>query len=146
MKKKYYIDLGKRLIKVLRALDIDKKSMAKAAGIAPGYLSELCKGKKNNPGIAVVYKIASHYRVSLDYLLLGEGEMFLPYKCNEEQKRKNFEPVFNTIEDLVWLMKRSSYLKNMILGTAVKLSLDNKETITKELLLLEDKKESESGD
>ncbi len=35
--------------------------------------------------------------------------MFLPDKDTEEQKRKNFKPVFDTIVDLVWLMKRSSY-------------------------------------
>ncbi len=71
MKKKYYIDLGKRLTKVLRALGFDKKEMAEAVGISPGYLSDLCKGNRTNPGIGVIYKIAKHYRVSLDYLLLG---------------------------------------------------------------------------
>jgi len=84
----------------------------------------------------MVYKIAKHYRVSLDYLLLGEDEMFLPDKDTEEQKRKKFEPVFNSIEDLVWLMKRSSYIKNTILGMAVKLCMESKEIVTKELLVL----------
>jgi transcriptional regulator with XRE-family HTH domain len=142
MKKKYYIDLGKRLTKVLRALGIDKKEMAKAVGIVPGYLTDLCKGNRTNPGIAVIYKIAKHYRVSLDYLLLGEDEMFLPDKDREEEKRKNFEPVFNSIDDLVWLMKRSSYLKNTILGMAVKLYMENKEIVTQELLIPEEKKEN----
>jgi transcriptional regulator with XRE-family HTH domain len=141
MRKKYYIDLGKRLTKVWRALGIDLKDMAKAAGIAQGYMTDLCKGNRTNPGIAVIYKIAKHYRVSLDYLLLGEGEMFLPDKDIEEQKRKNFEPVFNTIDDLVWLMKRSSFLKNTILGMAVKLYMENKEIVTRELLMPEEKKE-----
>jgi len=145
MKKKYYIDLGKRLTKVWRALGIDKKDMAKAVGIVPGYLTDLCKGNRTNPGIAVIYKIAKHYRVSLDYLLLGEGEMFLPDKDREEEKRKNFEPVFNSIDDLVWLMKRSSFLKNTILGMAVKLYMENKEIVTQELLMPEEKKEN-SGD
>lgn len=145
MKKKYYIDLGKRLIKVCRALGIDKKDMAKAAGIVPGYMTDLCKGNRTNPGIAVVYKIAKHYRVSLDYILLGEGEMFLPDKESEEKKRKNFEPVFNTIDDLVWLMKRSSYIKNTLLGMAVKLYMENKEIVTNELLMHEEKKEDEQG-
>ena len=141
MKKKYYIDLGKRLTKVWRALGIDLKDMAKAAGIAQGYMTDLCKGNRTNPGIAVIYKIAKHYRVSLDYLLLGEGEMFLPDKDIEDQKRKNFEPVFNTIDDLVWLMKRSSFLKNTILGTAVKLYMENKEIVIRELSMPEKKKE-----
>jgi hypothetical protein len=67
--------------------------------------------------------------------------MFLPDKDIEEQKRKNFEPVFNTIDDLVWLMKRSSFLKNTILGMAVKLYMENKNIVTKELLMPEEKKE-----
>jgi len=80
------MDLGERLTKVWRALGIDKKEMAEKAGLSSSYLTELCKGNKTNPGIEKVYKIAKRYRVSLDYLLLGEGEMFLPGKDIEEKK------------------------------------------------------------
>ncbi len=143
MKKKIYIDMGNRLDKVCRALGIEKKDIAKEVGITPAYISELCKGNKTNPGIRVLYKIAKHYRVSLDYLLMGEGDMFLPDTEIEKQKRKNFEPVFNTIDDLVWLMKHSSYIKNMILATAVKLYMEGKEIVTRELSMQEEKKENE---
>jgi len=142
MKKKIYIEMGERLDKACRALGIEKKDIAKELGITAPYLTELCKGNKTNPGIKVLYQIAKHYRVSIDYLLLGEGDMFLPGNQIDKKKLKNFEPVFNTIEDLVWVMKQSSYLKNMLLATAVRLYIEGKDIVTKELLAQDGTKEN----
>jgi hypothetical protein len=40
-------------------------------------------------------------------------------------------------------MKRSSYIKNTILGMAVKSYMENKEIVTKELLMPEEKNEKD---
>ena len=84
--------------------------------------------------------------MSLDYLLLGEGDMFLPGNKIEKQKLKNFEPVFNTIDDLVWLMKHSSYIKNMALGTAVRLYMEGKDIVNAELLLAQEEEKENDND
>jgi len=133
MKKRFNIDLGERLTKVCRVLGIDKKDMAKAARIVPSYLTELCKGTRTNPGIAVVYKIAKHYQVSLDYLLLGEGDMFLPGKEAEEKEIDDFIPSFEGLADLIWLLNNSNIFKNLILSQASKVYFDNEEFIKMEI-------------
>jgi transcriptional regulator with XRE-family HTH domain len=134
MKKKYIIDVSKRLLELRRILGIQQKDMAQAIGITPSYLSDIENGNKTNPGFAFLHKISVHYQVSLDYLVHGIGDMFLPGSDREEQKIEDFQPVFNDIEDLVWLLKRSNYVKNTIMGFAVKFFIENEDTIKREMM------------
>jgi hypothetical protein len=60
--------------------------------------------------------------------------MFLPGSDREEQEIKDFKPVFNDIQDLVWLLKRSNYVKNNIMGYAVKFFIENEGTIRQEMM------------
>jgi len=134
MKKKFIIDVSKRLIELRNVLGIQKKDMARDIGFESSYLSQLENGKKTNPGFAFLHQISIHYNVSLDYLVHGIGEMFLPSKESDEQRIKNFKPVFNDLEDLVWFLKRSSFAKNSIMGFAVKFFLENKDIIKLEMM------------
>jgi transcriptional regulator with XRE-family HTH domain len=134
MKKKYIIDVSKRLLELRRILGIQQKDMAQAIGITPSYLSDIENGNKTNPGFAFLHKISIHYQVSLDYLVHGIGDMFLPGSDREEQEIKDFKPVFNDIQDLVWLLKRSNYVKNTIMGYAVKFFIENEDTIKREMM------------
>ena len=74
MKKRYIVDIGKRLLELRSVLGIQQKDMARAIGINPGYLSDIENGKKTNPGFAFLHKISLHYQVSLDYLVHGIGD------------------------------------------------------------------------
>jgi transcriptional regulator with XRE-family HTH domain len=73
-------NFAKRLNEVLRTLGITMKEMSEALGFPVSFISELCSGKKATPSTAFLFNIAKVYRVSLDFLLMGEGEMFLPAK------------------------------------------------------------------
>ena len=133
MKKKFYSEIGKRLLEVRKFLGIQQKEMADKIGMQQSYLCDLENGKKNNPGIAQLYRIAKQYGVSLDYLVLGEGEMFLPGKENEEKNIDEFIPSFEGFSDLTWLLKNSNFFKNLVLSQASKLYFDNEEFIKKEI-------------
>lgn len=133
MKRKFNIDVSKRLIELRNVLGIQQKDMARDIGFKASYFSQLENGKKTNPGFAFLYNISTHYQVSLDYLVHGIGDMFLPSKKHDEQRIKNFKPVFNDLEDLVWFLKRSSFAKNNIMGFAVKFFLENKDIIKLEM-------------
>jgi transcriptional regulator with XRE-family HTH domain len=106
VKKKYTSELGQRLKKLLLALGLKQKEMAIAAGLNTGYLSDLISGKRENPGIETILKIANRFNVSLNYLLLGEGEMFLPDKEEVLKKEKELKLGFDNIDDLYRVMKR----------------------------------------
>lgn len=133
MKKKFFSDIGKRLIELRKVLGIQQNEMAEKVGMHSSYLCDLENGNKNNPGIAQLYRIAKQYGVSLDYLVTGEGEMFLPGKENEEKKIDEFIPCFEGLDDLTWLLKNSNFFKNLMLSQASKLYFDNEEFIKKEI-------------
>lgn len=133
MKKKHIIDLGKRLRKTRMTLGVQQNEMAKVAGVKPPYLSSIEKGKRANPSIAFLFKISSHYHISIDYLLHGIGDMFLPSKESQENKPQNFSPVFKSIDDVNWLMKNSSFSKNAILSYVVRFYIENEDFIKMEM-------------
>ncbi len=144
MKKSLIIDIGKRLRELRVLLGLQQKEMAQAVGLNPGYLSELENGLKDNPGIGILYKISSHYNVSLDYLVHGLGKMFLPDKNNDEKRRQNISPVLETVDDVAWLMNNSRFVKNTILAYAVKIMIENEYVIKKELMRQSDKGEDQN--
>lgn len=144
MKKKSTSELGQRLKKLQLALGLQQKEMALAAGVNTGYLSDLINGKRENPGIETILKIANRFNVSLNYLLLGEGEMFLPDKEEVLKKEKELKLGFDNIDDLYRIMKRSNFVRNSVMGYAVKLCIDNEETIRKEIEKIIEKEEKKT--
>ena len=146
MKKQLTSELGKRLEDLRLALGLHQNEMARAAGLNSGYLSELISGKKDNPGIENVLKIATRFNVSLNYLLLGEGEMFMPDKEEDLKKEKELKLGIETIDDLYRLMKRSNFVKNLVVGYAIKVCIDNEDTIRKEIEKLMENEEQKAID
>ncbi|UCH96495.1 MAG: helix-turn-helix transcriptional regulator [Candidatus Aminicenantes bacterium] len=132
MKKKTTSELGQRLQNLLHALGLQQKEMALAAGLNSGYLSDLISGKRKNPGIETILKIANTFNVNLNYLLLGEGEMFLPDKDEVLKKEKELKLELDNIDDLYRLMKKSNFVRNTVMGYASKVCIDNEATIRKE--------------
>ncbi len=137
-------DIGKRLQELRRFLGLRQKEMAQAIGLNPGYLSELENGLKENPGIGTLYKISTQYNVSLDYLVHGIGDMFLPDKDSDEKRRQSIFQVLETVDDVSWLMKNSNFVKNTILAYAVKIMIENEYVIKKELTRQSDKGEDQT--
>jgi transcriptional regulator with XRE-family HTH domain len=133
VKKKFFSEIGKRLLELRKVLGIQQNEMADKVGMHSSYLSDLENGNKSNPGISQLYRIVKQYGVSLDYLVLGEGEMFLPGKEVEEKKIDEFIPSFEGLADLMWLLNNSNFFKNLMLSQASKLYFENEEFIKMEI-------------
>lgn len=52
----------------IRALGVDQREIATAAGMNEGYLSQLCSGQKKNPSRGVVADIAKALKIHPDAL------------------------------------------------------------------------------
>ena len=133
------------------SLGVRQNEMAKVAGVKPPYLSTIERGKRTNPAIAFLFKISCHYHISIDYLLHGIGDMFLPSKENRENTPQNYSPVFNSIDDVDWLMKNSSFAKNSILSYVMRFYIENEDFIKIEMrrskgIGQEDAKDTGAGD
>jgi transcriptional regulator with XRE-family HTH domain len=123
-----FLELGQRLKLARKELNIQQKEMAADLKMPASYLSEIESGK-GNPGPEFFMKLFSEYNISMDYLVLGIGEMFI--QTGVRVKRSGFElsQGIKTIEELAWLMDASTFFKNMVLGAANKILLTDEDTV-----------------
>jgi len=104
-----------RLEKLFRELNLSQVSASKKTGVGRSSLSEYLAGKKE-PTISIVEKIATATGVNLNWLLLGEGEMFrgesiqqksrIPIEDMPKEKIKEWLDAFWTMADIAtrnWL-------------------------------------------
>lgn len=65
-----------RILEIIQALGISGAEFAKEIKISTGNLSDWTKGRVA-PTTAALIRILQRYRVNINWLLSGEGEMFL---------------------------------------------------------------------
>ncbi|WP_061222156.1 helix-turn-helix domain-containing protein [Leptospira weilii] len=87
--------MSDRIRVLLKALGVTQKEFADNVGISQGFVSEIINGK-NVPSHETLARIAFKYRVNLNWLINGEGEMFIPqrdelYKYSDENRNIMFQ-------------------------------------------------------
>lgn len=76
--------LNERVVKVMKVKGLAKTEFASLLDISLATLSHINSGR-NKPSVEVLQKIAVKYQdISLEWLLLGEGEMFKPQAVDLE--------------------------------------------------------------
>lgn len=70
------INIGERLKKIRSILNLQQKEFSEKVGISQGFLSELESNKKA-PSYTLLIAISHVFNVNLNWLLTGEGEMFI---------------------------------------------------------------------
>lgn len=133
MKNKTLTVIGKRVKTVREALGMTGKDFARSINIAAPYLSQIERGNKNNPGVSVFLKIAQVYNVSLDYLVCGIGDMFIPASHQHPGSQREYVDKIETLDDLYWFLENSTFFRNIIMGYAFKLHLENEDIIKRSL-------------
>jgi SOS-response transcriptional repressor LexA len=105
--------IGDRLRYFRETLGVNQSQMAREIGLAPSFISGIERGAKE-PSREIIKRLLEHYKLNTNWLLTGEGEMFLSdrkemkynqgvYFQNSEQKTKfdtvsNFLPTVTTPE------------------------------------------------
>ena len=129
MKKNTYLaEIGERLKKKRKELNIRQRDMAETLGIAPTYLSELENGK-GNPGPDIFVKLASIYKIDLHYLFLGKENIPVKMEKNPAITNVNISEELDSVDKLVWLMEQSPYIRNSILALAAKFIFEDSKFI-----------------
>ncbi len=134
-------EIGTRIKEVRKTIRITQKEMAAQLGIFDSYLSDIETGK-GNPGHAFFFKISSVFKVNLNYLILGKGEMFS--KPEQPPEEETFVDDIKTIEDVVWYMKKSPLFFHQIMGFAFKFKYENEEIIRENIEKNRPKKDEET--
>ncbi|MCP5103745.1 MAG: helix-turn-helix transcriptional regulator [bacterium] len=138
--------LGKRIKEVRRQLDIKQKDLAKTMDISAGYLSSIESGF-SNASVGFLHQFSATYKVSLDYLFHGVGEMFLdtiPEPPPPTTSKREFPDDIETLDDLFRLAYLSPLFKNTLLGFAVKYFYENEDNIKRSIEKFNEKKENKN--
>jgi len=78
------MDIGKRIKQAREVLGISQTDIAKALGIEPSFLSNIESGKRNLSN-RVTGILVYQYGISIDWLLSGNGEMFIANSKSREK-------------------------------------------------------------
>jgi transcriptional regulator with XRE-family HTH domain len=133
MRREYLVELGQRVKKIRKQLQINQKDLAKKINISGSYLSEIESGK-SKPGYDFIFNISKTCNVSIPYVLHGVGEMFTdidygPMTTSKEPKNGSIE----SLAELLWYLEHSPLLKHNVMGFAMKFIYDNETAVKKEI-------------
>ena len=111
---------GKHVREVRDALNLKQEEFSQGLGICFQHLSDIERGKKGT-GLDFFFKMLTVYNVNLNYLLLGEGEMFLYESCNNQELLKGFAANNPDVKEFLYYFVNSSIVHYHVLADFRKL-------------------------
>ncbi|EIE03244.1 bacteriophage CI repressor protein [Leptospira licerasiae serovar Varillal str. VAR 010] len=71
------MNMGERIALLIQALGITQRKFAENIGVTPAFVNDVINRGKSFSQETIV-KISFKFRVDINWLLTGEGEMFIP--------------------------------------------------------------------
>lgn len=103
-------EVGERLRQVREALNLTIEKMYQATGFSRSLISEAENGLKK-PSSTYLFALLDLFKVDLNYILSGRGEMFL----GEELVLEDFGKDARNIKNLLMYMKKADVVRYSIL-------------------------------
>jgi transcriptional regulator with XRE-family HTH domain len=132
--------IAERLHKVRKQLNMTVDMMAKATGLSKAIIYEAERGMKK-PSSAYLFGLNSFFKVNLNYIMTGEGEMFLAPGKDMLIVSREDEELF----ELVDMIKKSKLVRYGILGYFFEYKMKSKGIIDAQLEELRIKEQREKG-
>ena len=85
------MEMKDRILKVIQTRNVKKTEFAKAIGVSPPSVTQMCSGKIN-PSSQTIKLISREFGISEEWLLTGEGDME-----NENPHREKLENFFSGV-------------------------------------------------
>jgi transcriptional regulator with XRE-family HTH domain len=130
MKKETHV--SERVRAIRKALDLNQKEFAEGLQAAGSSVSDVENGKYT-PNFDLIRNLVKEFKVNIDYLLFGEGEMFM----------KPGRELFLGLEDLsnrnegvrkfLDYFEKSAIFRYKVMGNAEELLIDNFQGIQQEI-------------
>ena len=127
MKHKAIIEVGKRIREARKTLKLQQQEMANQLGISSGHLSEIESGKAS-PNTDFHIKMAELYNISVEYIILGKGDLFYDDGKTTE-KPFDFKSDVDSMEKLNWLLKNSGLFRVSVMNFASKLIIEDEKLL-----------------
>ena len=132
--------VSERIKEIRKALDLNQKEFADRLKMSNSSLSDVENGKYS-PNFDMVRNLVVEFKVNIDYLLFGEGEMFINpgrelFLGLEDLAIRN-EGVRKFLE----YFEKSAIFRYKVMGHAEELLIDNFSSIDQEIKNYRDKNE-----
>ena len=129
--------VGQRLKKIRKALRLKQKEMAKVLGIAPSSFSEIETGI-TGINTDLYQALSEKFNINIEYLVNGRGEMFYTSEPGKTAPGKDdteyvFDSDIDSIEKLVFMMRKSTYFRLSILQSASEFFMNKEDLIRKNM-------------
>lgn len=125
---------------IRRNLEMKQKDMAVSLNVSVATLSDIETGK-SRPGFDFLFNISRLHRVSLDYLLHGQGEIFSNRAATTAGGPRPFGEYTDDVDELLWYMGHSRLALSAILALAKEYLYKNETLIEKDIKITTYKKE-----
>lgn len=89
---------GKLFRRILDKFQLTQQQLGSELGISPQYISDIVNDRKQSPK-KTWGTLKEKYNINTEYLLTGEGEMFLIEKGKEIDKQKLFEEKYQSLNE-----------------------------------------------
>jgi transcriptional regulator with XRE-family HTH domain len=98
----------KRLLLLINNLGITKKKFAESINLSPGNISDWLSIKRNSqPSLTALSRICETYGVNLNWLLTGEGSMYLDQGSGDSNKDRVREDRIRELENQISSLKKN---------------------------------------
>ncbi len=125
-------EFGKRLLELRKSKGLSQEDFGKSISASRGQINNMEKGKVNC-GIDFIIKIAATYHVNLNYLLVGDGDMYITGYATAPPGRENIIAAFETFGEIVWLSERSPMFRHLLISQATRLLYENTDSVLKDI-------------
>ncbi|MCP5107835.1 MAG: helix-turn-helix transcriptional regulator [bacterium] len=132
--------IGKRLKEIRKTLNLKQAAFARSLNTTVTTLSDTETGKKK-PGFEVMFLLSRDFKVRLEYLLHGEGEMF-----GEKAEAGGitiedgiFGHYTGAVKEMLWYMQHSLLARSAILTRVKEYLYKNEELLNKDIEKIKEK-------
>lgn len=130
------LEVGSRLKALRKNLNLPQKELAQRLDLSGSYLSEVEAGK-TKPGFDLIKNLAEHFGVNLEYLVHGQGEMFVKKREPVSLGRKGIGESITSVDELLWYMENSPLFMHTMIAYATKFLYDNETIVKKDIELFQ---------
>lgn len=128
-------DISRRLIALRKHFGYNQRQMAAKLDMAQISLNRI-ESAKHYPSAVTLQRLSGQFGVSLDWLFLGEGNMFRgkPGPVKAESKKETSGDIFESdVEEMVSLMRQIPLVRYSMMDHFQRFKVDNRAVIDEEL-------------
>lgn len=133
VKSKVVIDTegtGQRLKHFRNSQKITISELSAKTGLSKGMISETETGK-NKPSPNLMLALLNIYGLNLNWLLTGEGDMFVQETEGRPNETKNYGELNDEIHELLWHLEHALVVKLAVVGFFLEYMHQNEDIIKK---------------